>query len=294
MEFEVDASVPGVVQAWSTTRLPFEPTGRLANFRRELATACRNLVAEPGQILRATYSSADRSRFDLENVLTYNLGTGAVRAAAIHGLVLERRFTSVQDAPHHYRYELGPEARQWSGWAEGQRLATVRFTAPLSTFSGGKAGAWWLAARRGSDLTVDTPSTTVPDAYLLRLIIDPPTAWRGSLAGLLKPLADGVIAALHTHEGPTETIAQRAGVVDPHLNATEFVHLLTETRAIPLGTVRLVVPWGTTLQWHPADDPIVGLDARITRTGRPGTVTAEITTPAVLEGGPTLNQRSDP
>lgn len=57
-------------------RLPYQPRGWLRDFRRELGTACRTLVAGPPQILHATYSSEDRSLVDLENALTYNLGTG--------------------------------------------------------------------------------------------------------------------------------------------------------------------------------------------------------------------------
>lgn len=107
----------------------------------------------------------------------------------------------------------------------------------------------------------------MPEAYLLRLTIDPPHQWRGGLAGLLKPLTDGVIAALHTHNGPTDAVAERAAAVDPQLSAAEVARLLTEHRDVPLGAVRLVVPWGNSVQWHPADDQIVGLDARIVRTG---------------------------
>ncbi|MDN5859460.1 MAG: hypothetical protein L0H84_12635 [Pseudonocardia sp.] len=171
MMFDVDTAALGVVEAWSIKRLPFEPAGWLVDFRRQLAAACRGLVAAPGQILHAAYSSPDRGRCDVENVLTYNLGTAAIRAAASYGLVLERRFTAERGLPHHYRYEVAPATRAWTGWLEGQPLGTLRFTAELPTFSSAKAGAWWLPARHG-DLTVQAPSQAAPEAYLVRLTID--------------------------------------------------------------------------------------------------------------------------
>jgi hypothetical protein len=277
MDFKVDATAPGVVEAWSTTRLPFEPTGWLEGFRRQLATACRGLVATPGQILHATYASADRSMCDLENVLTYNLerGPGPVRNAATQGLILERSFTPVRGFRHHHRYELVPAARRWREWRAGKPLATLRFTTLRSVFGCGRTGPWWLAARTG-DPTVHTPSRTVPDAYVLRLAIDPPAQWRGGLVGLLKPLTDGIVSAMHNHAGVTDVIADRAGVVVPHLSTDEFVRLLAEPRDVPLGDVRLLVPRGNGVQFHPADDQIVALDARIVDGGAPGTVIAEV------------------
>jgi hypothetical protein len=255
-------------------RLPFEPTGWLVDFRSDLATACRSLVAGRDQVLHAIYSSAVHELCDIENVLTYNLGTAAIRRAATYGLILERSFVAERAYRHHYCYELRPGTLGWDRWTAARPLGTLHFDAPFAAFTRGKAGSWWLSARRG-DLTVHQSNDAVPDAYLLRLTIDPPERWRGSLAGLLKPLTDGVVAAMQAHRGSTDVVAERSAAVDPRLSSAEFAHLLCEDRAVPLGVVRLVIPWGDTLQWHPADNPIVGLDARITRTGNPGTVVAE-------------------
>ena len=274
VRFEVVTPEPGVVDAWSLKRLPFEPSGWLVDFRSHLATACRSLIADQDQVLHAIYSSAVHELCDIENVLTYNLGTGAIRRAVTYGLILERSFVAERDFRHHYRYELRPGTLGWNRWTAARPLGTLHFDAPFATFTRGKAGAWWLSARRG-DLSVYEPNDAVPETYLLRLTIDPPERWRGSLAGLLKPLTDGVVAAMHTHVGPTDVVAERSAAVDPRLSSAELASFLSEDRAVPLGAIRLVIPWGDTVQWNPADNHIVGLDARITRTGNPGTVVAE-------------------
>lgn len=274
MIYQVDIPALGVVEARSSVRLPFEPTGRLRDLRRDLAAACRCLAAGPDQILHATYISADRSRCDVENVLTYNLGTGAIRAASTYGLLLERRFDREDGFGHRYRYELAPADRTCTAWRPGRPLCTVQLVAPPNLFTNPRAGAWWLYARRGT-ATVHQPNLTTPERFLLRIAVTPPLSWRGSLAGLLKPLADGLISAMHNHVGPTETVVPRASTIDPTLTTAEFAHLLRDARPCALGAVRLVIPWGATLQWHPADDHIVGLQLRIDTTASPGAVVAE-------------------
>jgi hypothetical protein len=268
------------VEAWSSTRLPFEPKGWLLDFRRELAQACRELTAAPWQVLHAVYSSTDRRPVDIENVLTYNLGLGAIRAAVQHGLILERAYTAVDDTDHthHYRYRLADPGQPWTHWSVDKPLASVEFTAPAEAFRKPTAGRWWLATRRAG-LTAHAQTSTVPDRLALRVLVSPPENWRGSLARLLKPLADGLIAAMHAHEGPLDpALLERAPAINPDLTRDEFHALLLAPTTAPLGRVRLAVPWGATLQWLPADDRIVALDIRLTADGKPGTVIAEALT----------------
>jgi hypothetical protein len=61
------------VEIWLATRLPFEPKGKLLEARNELRAHLRKLVSGPGTILSAVYTSQDDYRFDVENVLIYNV-----------------------------------------------------------------------------------------------------------------------------------------------------------------------------------------------------------------------------
>lgn len=274
MAYEVSTPVPGsVVEAVSRVRLPFEPRGWLVDFRHDLAQACRTLTAGPGQVLHAVYSSADRRPSDIENVLSYNLGTGALRAGAAHGLILERSFAAPPTAPHHYRYELVLDNAPWRCWRSRQPLADLTMDAPLPLFTDPKAGRWWLAARRG-EVTAHSNRSEPPEAYALSITVSPPAGWRGSLSGLIKPLADGIVSALHNHVGSVDHIADRASSIDPTLTTGELTALLARTGPAPLGAVRLLTPRGAGVQWQPADDGIVALDVRITSGIAPGTVEA--------------------
>jgi hypothetical protein len=273
VDYTVTTPAPGVVEAVSRVRLPFEPAGWLAEFRRDLREACGGLVAAPGRILHGVYSSADRSLADLENVLCYNVGPGSMSAGA-GGFVLERSFVPSTDAPHHYRYEMIAGGMPWSHWRATDVLATVQVDADRSLFTDPKTGRWWLAARRGT-VTAHSSRDLPPVAYALTVTISPPPAWRGSVVNLVKPLADGIVSALHNPIGPVEHLVDRAAHVDPTLTSNEFAGLLTERRPAPLGRVGLIVARGAGVQWLPADDAIVALDVRIVRS-TPGAVHAVV------------------
>lgn len=266
----------GSVAAVADRRLTFEPKGELVEFRRDLRQACRTLVAGPGEILHAVYSSPDRSRCDLENVLTYNLGVGALAAAAVHGLVLERSFAGTG---HRYHYATAPSATGWTHWRPDAALATLRFSAPRTAFTTPTAGGWWLHARRGA-VVFATTRAAPPPAYLLEIAVRRPPGRRGSLLNLAKTLVDGVVSALHSHRGATDAVAARATTIDPGLSPAEFASLLTEPAATPLGPTLLVVPRAAGLQWLPADDQIVGLAVRPTHVGPPGEISVRAWTSA--------------
>lgn len=62
--------------------------------------------------LHGPYASDDCTPVDVENVLAYHVGTGAIAAAARYSLVLERSFTRAgwaRDA-HYYGYRLAAAA----------------------------------------------------------------------------------------------------------------------------------------------------------------------------------------
>jgi hypothetical protein len=186
--------------------------------------------------------------------------------------VLERATSETGGWPHHHCYATVASDTPWSHWRQGNPIATLKLDTSPDLFTIPKAGRWWLAARRG-ELKAHTQSTSGPLA--VRVTVSPPVDWRGSLVSLLKPMIDGLISALHVHTGSLEAVAARCTTVDPALGLSEFERLLTAGES-PLGTVRLVIPWGDTLQWHPADDRIVVLDVRLARTGPRHRVAAQI------------------
>lgn len=97
------------------------------------------------------------------------------------------------------------------------------------------------------------------------------------LVGLLKPLADGLIAAVHAYGSPVDdAILHRAPMIDPTLTGEVLRSLLIEPATAPLGCWRFVTPYRDGVMVSPADDRMVALDIRINQQRRPGAVTAEV------------------
>ncbi len=124
-----------MVEAWSVTRLPFEPRGSMLELRTSLRLALRSLAdrAGPSYRLSCTYTSQQVGVVDTENVLLYNVGASAFgRPSTIH---IERRFELPALVPlrrgrveHHHRY-LAAEDTPECGWSKGP--IACRWQAPL-------------------------------------------------------------------------------------------------------------------------------------------------------------------
>lgn len=84
-----------------------------------------------------------------------------------------------------------------------------------------------------------------------------------NLAGLIKPVLDGVISAFHSHVGEAEHVSRclaDAGVGE----YTAVRHALTDSSWGALGPRTLVRPFGARgVQWNPADDYCVAASVEL-------------------------------
>ena len=249
------------VEAWSTSRLPFEP-GRVAArpwlpaFRSQLRDALASIVAPEGEMLVAEFATDEQHVFDVENVLLYNVGLDAFRSSGREGVRFERRAWEL--APlvlpgahcfHRYRTTaIGDEARRNSG-------------APLATWTGVECDALadeptasvaWLAMRTAEAHVIGAAS---PGArFQIHLTLEVPRTATASAVHLLKPLLDGTISAFHDYVGPdldqmSLRLAAALREEQPRIRS-----LLAGSGLAVLGPRRVIGGWGETTQWNPADD----------------------------------------
>lgn len=230
-------------------RLPFEPRGELREYRDALRAALRTLAPAPGQVLVATYLSPNREFVDAENVLLYNVGAGSYAHLAASGLSVSR--VRSPDELHHLRYRVAAMA----ALPPGDLLATVESAMPPDPHS---PGAWWSALRPA--VTLALPDTVPVAAVTLEVTLHR-SGPNPRLAGIVKPLLDGLVSALHAHDGTDHD------VLAPRL--ASFGHpeqvwsLLCSTDAAALGTRRLIRPHGAGLAWNPADELCRALTLRV-------------------------------
>lgn len=231
------------VRAWSIQRLPFEPKGWLLDYREELRRGLRSLVHADGARLRAVYSSPDQEFSDVENVLLYNVGTGSYRHLTTEGLEISR--TKSPDAHHHVTYELSTSA------APQVPKADVLAEVALDDFpdDSEKAGSWWASMRS----RLVRHSTEISSEFTIDVEV------RGGMApfvSLIKPALDGMVSALHVHDGTCAAHVQEA--LARYGDPAQLWSILNDPRDAILGRRVLVRPHGTGIAWNPADDRCAG------------------------------------
>lgn len=237
------------VEGWSVQRLPFEPTGYLRDYRNELRAALRALGPVDGKHLRAVYASPDRAFADVENVLLYNLGTGCYRHLTECGLEVMR--TASVDSLHRMTYSLT------TGWAQeiGAGPAFARVSLDHLPPGQHKPAAWWAAARE--HLTILGADVVSEYTITVRVRSEPQR-----FVSLVKPMLDGLIAALHAHDGSHGSHARRS--LAQYGDPDSLWLLLNDPTNAALGCRRLVRPHGNSIAWNPADDMCAGF--RVTRS----------------------------
>lgn len=255
---------PDVVELWSTVRLPFDPSGWVLEMRNDLCRALRDWSPRTGGHLHAVYGAADDGAFvDTENVLLYNVGSGALRPLMARSVTFERGYETPEPPPgsgltegatlHYQRYR---EARDdtFEFWRPGKQVAA--FTGvPVDSVTD-KPGPVWKAIRDFAPPPAET--ATAPTRFVLRLHVTDTreTKPANSLVDIVKPTLDGIISAYHGHEG-SDGVAEAQRLEEAGLGSRESLRdQLLDGRWAALGATRVVRPSTAAgrVRWYPLDD----------------------------------------
>ena len=115
------------------------------------------------------------------------------------------------------------------------------------------AAAWWAMRQAGVESRPAGPDVV----FGLRVRLHGPAA-RRSLAGVMKPLFDGVIAAFHGWKGtPDEEVASRLAA-QLGVTQAEVARLLFDLRPNVLGPREVALRRGDGVTWNRVDDLCVG------------------------------------
>jgi hypothetical protein len=262
------------VEVWSTERLPYEPRGWMLEMRNALRIALREMRGRDGALLAGVYGSQVDDFCDVENVLVYNVGAANFATTASTGLPLERGRICPPapieldgEARHYACYSLAPRGQGFALWKDDGVVAswTGVEMPPLSETT--RPSVVWHALRTAEIRAKDRPTAT--GLHGLELVVGAAPGERLQPAKFVKPLVDGVIAALHSHDGSAlHDLVDRLSTQLPSTSASAVEALLLDERATPLGRRRLLWPWGKGVQWNPADDLCVALEVRVEASAR--------------------------
>jgi hypothetical protein len=265
------------VECWSARRLPFEPRGWLRDLRAALGAHVRELRAQDGELLQAVYASEAADAVDAENVLFYNVGPGCFATAASAGIRFERAFSAPEPPValtgsqlHHTRYQIAAAQVGFLVWSRGPLLATWDSVPcpPLSERT--NPAVIWHAAKRAG-VTSQNIQRQPGRPYGLELTIQVPETDPIAPVRVLKPLLDGLISSLHSHDGTSMgVIAERLRVQAPTASADELATMLADDAGAVLGKRRLLWARANGVQWNPADDLCHACELRVQRVSAHG------------------------
>ncbi|WP_339278865.1 hypothetical protein NYE40_20190 [Paenibacillus sp. FSL W8-1187] len=260
------------VRLWSSKRLPYEPKGWQLEMKRHLREALLALEGDCSAAVHMAYESLERDRFDLENVLAYNVGAGAFRKLRPRLLIMERAFAPPRRQPantaspqseypisHSYRIGV-PERPEWH-----RTGLIVSWEAMLDRLhSGCGAAQIWRSVKEGI-ITQRMPAPVeLAEAPLgISVQIGLPPRFGLSLFSVLKPLLDGIMAALQRHDGSSREeacrrVAQAAGIAP-----AQAMRWLEEDPRAVLPAGKVVFPYREGVFWNPADDRLVQIELEV-------------------------------
>ena len=244
------------VEMWMTRRLPFEPKGLLLDARNLLRTTLSKLIARPHELLDARYTLTHIGFVDTENVLFYNVGAAAFSSSCSNGLRFARAFATPPGshsylAPfhHHHSYRLGPVEEIVTS---NEVALTLRFSLPRVSITE-KAHDYWWAAKQGQ-ATIGALRLQESRAFSMIVAVTGPTPI-ANCAAILKPLFDGVIAALHydstvDDQSPAcQLLGRKLGV-----NPASVANALCAGEFAILGERRVIAPYRNFVKWNPEDE----------------------------------------
>ena len=210
------------------------------------------------QLLHAVYESQDRSFCDVENILFYNVGEGAFRSSCENGLRFERSFDEshpcpiqLSSHPAHYASYSVVDQRSSLHLRSGKEVC--RFSISFKKAELQKCSRVWLATKRRADFESSAGEPYIEKPFALRVQMQTEqTIWP---AGLLKPLFDGLISALHRHDGTDVVEVTRRLASELGTEANVLQELLHDEQMAVLGERQLLWRRGKNgVQWNPGDD----------------------------------------
>lgn len=258
-------SYPDKVQLWIMKRLSYEPKGWEQLMRDELRHAVSQIDEEEFSDFYFRYAAEDQSKFDLENILTYNVGVNAFHKLRPHHLVMERSYakgntdrSELSSYPILMEYDtMIPEKLVW----KYDQTLVFWETSLIPLRADTKPATIWQQLKNGYLKSLQPSGQYLKLGIKLKLSVPDRASFK--LFAVLKPLIDGTVAAFHSHDGSEiQEASERLSVVIK-VKQSVIQGLLMDKNHAVLGQTRLVYPYRNGVMWNPADERLVHTDIEI-------------------------------
>jgi hypothetical protein len=245
------------IELWSTKRLQFEPKYWMKDMREELKNNLKNIIPVKNGVLHCEFCTQEGGFFDVENVLLYNVGSGAFSSISNHQVIIERSFAkepflnSSSQFKHYHRYSYTIEENIEPYWKKNTTI--FQWTNLQIPSLKDKPHEYWYYMKRLQTKEKFT-SLDVDTYYGIQINIGVPLGKKVNLTGICKPLLDGIISAFHNYKGSDlEEVASRVSTL-LNKDQNEISNLLMDEQFSILRAREVVRRFQNGVQWNPADD----------------------------------------
>jgi hypothetical protein len=210
------------VEVWANKDVPFEPKEWQKTMKDDIRSALKAFPSSDKKELYTSYYTIENEKYkrDVENILLYNIGSGAFTKICASTMCIERDFCGnlipqMYQMSHYYKYELVNK----SDFVIHKPLKTLAEWDGiiLSKISFDKPSFFWNYIKQS---IVKVFEKEYSGKYGIEIFIETPRK-ELNLTSVIKPLLDGIICSFHQQETITDEI----------LENLEFVILTTESES---------------------------------------------------------------
>lgn len=246
--------------------VPFEPKKQDAHdLKEEIRKAVGQLEVGDNEVLLASYAeSSPKRKYDLENRLFYNIGSGAF-SGIFCTYPKEAAFVAASkpnNGQYIYKYEVVSEEEVEKKYLKGKTPIVKWQDIPIGPKQGkdDKPDRYYEAIRREADsikIMIDDPK---PDHILdrapfgIKIELTVPGSnkrLRPQPASVMKPLLDGVICAFHGEDGEKTKEAVQKRFQESGLKDEEIEKFFKASKLNIFGNHNYLTKSN---RWNPEDD----------------------------------------
>lgn len=242
-----------VYELHSDIRLPFEPKGEALALKEEIRRNVKLLCPREYNHLNARLITSDNEFFDVENVLFYNVGSGAFSHLRLDEVSFSLVCDSIsQSNKYIYSYELIAEAT-----TEEISDTILEFSFEMDMTSDMKPLDYWHAINQGN---VIISKLINPKEFGLSIVIEIPEKHR-NITSLFKPMIDGLISAFHYQNSVDQDVLNHIAE-KKHISDEVVLSQFSNKDYTFLGERSVISSYRDGIKWNPEDEKCTKVNIR--------------------------------
>ena len=230
----------------SNIRLPFEPKNDALKLKKEIRENLRKLDKDDCGILYAYLATSKKEFFDVENVLFYNVGSGAFNGLSVDEINFELKYDAQSDL-YEYFYGLFEETPLL--FDNSKLLLTLETLIPHITSSCKPIDYWHLINQANVE---QVNNYKINDNFSIDIELGLKQR-HPNIVSLIKPMIDGIISSFHFQIDVSESVLN---IVSRKLDITndKAKEMFSEKPFSILGERKLVSLYRNGIKWNPEDE----------------------------------------